>query len=144
MHTCKICGSIIRFGERYYDGGYGRRAHVVCVGAKPENEMEETKKFLIENGYKLWNEGRGTEIICEFQKKVDSKSVCECNGFLAIDIHLYEMIHGGKAHTSAVVSIRAEKNKKWWHLKCYSLSFDELKNQLPKIEKTLIRMFNSI
>ncbi len=31
LHECALCGSLIRLGERYKDGGYGRRAHDDCV-----------------------------------------------------------------------------------------------------------------
>ncbi len=30
-HECLVCGDEIHFGELYHDGGYGRRAHQVCV-----------------------------------------------------------------------------------------------------------------
>ena len=29
--VCRMCGRYIRAGDRYYDGGMGRRAHVSCV-----------------------------------------------------------------------------------------------------------------
>lgn len=31
MHGCRICEETIGFGEPYYDGGIGRRAHTRCV-----------------------------------------------------------------------------------------------------------------
>ena len=31
LHVCCLCKLDIRMGEEYHDGGYGRRAHVVCV-----------------------------------------------------------------------------------------------------------------
>jgi hypothetical protein len=31
LHTCALCEDHIVMGERYYDGGYGRRAHVDCI-----------------------------------------------------------------------------------------------------------------
>jgi len=33
MHDCAVCGGTIKYGDVYYDGGYGRRAHERC--AKP-------------------------------------------------------------------------------------------------------------
>ena len=30
LHHCEICCGDIRMGERYRDGGYGRRAHESC------------------------------------------------------------------------------------------------------------------
>jgi len=31
MNECAICNETIHMGHFYYDGGYGRRAHEVCV-----------------------------------------------------------------------------------------------------------------
>lgn len=30
-HECDVCEEKIAMGEKYYDGGYGRRAHWDCV-----------------------------------------------------------------------------------------------------------------
>jgi hypothetical protein len=40
LDHCEFCGNDIKAGEMYRDGGYSRRAHVVCtpnptVGAEP-------------------------------------------------------------------------------------------------------------
>lgn len=31
VHSCALCGDAIRYGEAYFDGGYGHRAHEACV-----------------------------------------------------------------------------------------------------------------
>ncbi len=31
LHECCLCTHQIKLGEHYYDGGYGRRAHLDCV-----------------------------------------------------------------------------------------------------------------
>lgn len=31
MHECFLCKKTISCGERYYDGGYGKRAHYACI-----------------------------------------------------------------------------------------------------------------
>jgi hypothetical protein len=31
MHDCAVCEQDITLGQYYFDGGYGRRAHVDCV-----------------------------------------------------------------------------------------------------------------
>lgn len=31
MHDCAVCGGTISLGQRYYDGGYGRRIHEACA-----------------------------------------------------------------------------------------------------------------
>lgn len=33
MHECCLCESTITLGQRYHDGGYGKRAHVECCAA---------------------------------------------------------------------------------------------------------------
>jgi len=34
LHSCVLCGKEITLGERYHDGGYGRRAHEDCISGK--------------------------------------------------------------------------------------------------------------
>ena len=31
IHYCCICDDTIFYGQYYYDGGYGKRAHEMCV-----------------------------------------------------------------------------------------------------------------
>ena len=33
LHVCALCRAIIGIGDKYRDGGFGRRAHEVCVQA---------------------------------------------------------------------------------------------------------------
>jgi hypothetical protein len=40
-HECRICGKDICLGDQYYDGGYGRRAHVDCAGLPYKIKREE-------------------------------------------------------------------------------------------------------
>jgi len=50
MHVCCLCAHAIRKGYSYYDGGYGRRAHVHC--AKEEHlQREEEDGFCPNCGY---------------------------------------------------------------------------------------------
>lgn len=44
MHFCEICTQKIEYGQKYYDGGYGRRAHDLCADADAL-EQEETRKM---------------------------------------------------------------------------------------------------
>ena len=37
LHECRICGQLIRAGQEYRDGGYGRRAHEKCVSARVDD-----------------------------------------------------------------------------------------------------------
>jgi len=36
LHDCSVCGETIKNGQHYYDGGYCRRAHFLCVTPHPE------------------------------------------------------------------------------------------------------------
>lgn len=38
MHECAVCEQTIAYGHLYFDGGYGRRAHVGC--ADPDNRAD--------------------------------------------------------------------------------------------------------
>jgi len=31
LHDCALCNKPIKLGERYYDGGFGRRVHKDCL-----------------------------------------------------------------------------------------------------------------
>jgi hypothetical protein len=35
MHECCVCRLTIHLDDHYYDGGYGRRAHVNCLANTP-------------------------------------------------------------------------------------------------------------
>ena len=41
MHECCVCMGTIRLGQFYYDGGFGRRAHVECI-VNPNDELTDT------------------------------------------------------------------------------------------------------
>lgn len=45
LHGCEICHQDITYGQKYYDGGYGRRAHDLCADAMAM-EREATAKFV--------------------------------------------------------------------------------------------------
>lgn len=38
MHECRICRMPIIWGESYWDGGYGRRAHTICVAYRVKED----------------------------------------------------------------------------------------------------------
>lgn len=40
LHECGPCGEKITYGQAYYDGGYGRRAHRACLAAPAEPRFE--------------------------------------------------------------------------------------------------------
>ena len=40
LHYCNICGEHIRDGQKYYDGGYDKRAHEKCVKSIKDKKNE--------------------------------------------------------------------------------------------------------
>ena len=44
QHACYLCMKDIKYGERYYDGGYGRRAHVKCGNHVARYYKDRNKK----------------------------------------------------------------------------------------------------
>ncbi len=38
LHQCEVCQGMIKQGELYRDGGYGKRAHEECVDKLPSLE----------------------------------------------------------------------------------------------------------
>ena len=44
LHICKICSKSITDGHKYYDGGYGRRAHVTCVNPEENDERDKDQE----------------------------------------------------------------------------------------------------
>ena len=43
--VCEICGTTIRVGALYYDGGRNNMAHEVCVNRPSMDEFEKQKTF---------------------------------------------------------------------------------------------------
>lgn len=77
-------------------------------------------------------------------KRVESESVCDCNDKLSIFITVSQIHINDILHESVDISITADKNSKWWVLKSYSLSKNEVIQDLLDVEKTLIKLFNQI
>lgn len=48
LHFCVICEGRIDYGQRYYDGGYGKRAHDLCADAD-ELEKQAVKEMVQAN-----------------------------------------------------------------------------------------------
>ena len=40
LNHCNVCDESITAPEQYFDGGYGRRAHVKCVEAEERRQIE--------------------------------------------------------------------------------------------------------
>lgn len=81
----------------------------------------------------------------KLSKRVESKSLCECNEKLSIYITVVKMNVGdGRFYNGVDVGITAEKKSKWWVLKAYSMGIDEVLNDIKEVEQDLIKMFNAL
>lgn len=106
-------------------------------------EQKVVAKFLTGKGYKLFKNEAAYPVRYNnlWQKKTKSKSACETNGALRINVIEIALLD---FPASFEVKLVAEKNNKWWNLCCYSLKAEDLEIELPNIEETLIRLFESI
>lgn len=43
MNECRLCAETISSGQRYYDGGHGRRAHCECANEEMVDDALESK-----------------------------------------------------------------------------------------------------
>lgn len=41
LHHCEVCGRDILNGQKYFDGGYSRRAHESCIGKPVSPQTKE-------------------------------------------------------------------------------------------------------
>ncbi len=44
LHHCEICNGDITLGQKYYDGGYKRRAHDLCADAEELERQEHQRR----------------------------------------------------------------------------------------------------
>lgn len=44
LHHCAVCDKPISLGQRYFDGGYGRRAHESCVDIEAEKAAQANEQ----------------------------------------------------------------------------------------------------
>jgi len=109
------------------------------------------EEFLEKKGYKEFMNWKNDHIdyahlgnYRSFQKKVNSKNVCDTNDALYINIERIEYHVVDHNRLSYSVEIRAEKNDKWYTLNSYGLDEKTLYNDIDLIEKQLIASFNAI
>ena len=107
--------------------------------------------FLEQQGYKLWK--TETEqfigVTKHYQRRVDTDDIeyegyplCACNDRLFINITHYDFTLNGVNHTSSIVQLVHEnKDGEWCDLRVYSLSEQQIKDNLSKYEKKLLDMW---
>lgn len=93
------------------------------------------REFLESSGYHEYESEK-------FTKRVESESVCDLNGCLKIFV--YRHLIPAMDYESYTVSTIAEKAGIWFNIQAYSINKSELEKRLPEIEKTLVKIFNSI
>lgn len=106
------------------------------------------KEKLIKLGYKEFNYSFLKDYQKYFlQKRVESKSVCDVNDKLFINIiynDLKSIYLGSNLNNTFDIELMAEKNNQWYNLKCYGVNENELLDNLKRIEQNLINAFNVI
>jgi|WetSurMetagenome_2_1015567.scaffolds.fasta_scaffold610526_1 hypothetical protein len=97
--------------------------------------------LLLKRGYKEYNSQKtGARF---FQKKFMGKVVCDCNDANFIDIEIYDM-RPVIGCTMIQISLKAEKQGRWWDIKCYGLSEKELGKNIASLEKKIIKAFETV
>lgn len=107
-------------------------------------EKQTVAQLLDKHGYKCYPQNRPGSVEYLYQKRVKSKSVCETNDRLYINVKEQTINIRNDEWTRYTVEIVAEKRKLWWSLNAYSLTAKELKKRLVYLEKTLVKLFNAI
>ena len=102
------------------------------------------KEKLLELGYKEWKNYYLKDYQEYFlQKRVESKSVCDTNEKLFIDV-IYNNLKtiSDNLNNTFDIELMAEKNSQWYDFKCYGVNENELLENLNNIEQNLINAFN--
>lgn len=106
------------------------------------------KEKLITLGYKEFNCSHLKDYQKYFlQKRFESKSVCDTNDKLFINItynDLKSIYLGSNLNNTFDIELMAEKNNQWYNLKCYGVNENELLENLYRIENNLINAFNTL
>jgi hypothetical protein len=103
--------------------------------------MKTVIDTLMKRGYKKYKSYK--EYVILYQKKFPGKIVCDCNEAIYIDVEIFN--HPAlEYHTKIEIGLRAEKNGKWWDIKCYGLSEKEFVKSVASLEKKIIKAFEAI
>lgn len=101
-------------------------------------EYKDVCELLLRRRYKEWpvSSWEGSYTKSHWQARLDFLPLCHHNDKSFINVYLYEYDYD---HRSASVEIiGASDDDVWFNLKAYSLSWDELVDNLGNIEKRLI------
>lgn len=103
---------------------------------------EDVQLFLKTLGYKLFPGKPEWPYLIKnlYQKAVESDRVCDLNKVLRIDVNEYQFDGGYLSYEVRIIG----QHGIWWNLGCYSLSEEQLLDQLETIELTLVKLYNAI
>ena len=114
------------------------------------NHLDELKPFLEQSGFKIGaNPIPGRDNLCTWyayrRSEIEARP-CECNEKKRMQIvvtpHHYMMPN--HEYISAEVEVCGESDGVWFKLKAYSIRPDELTENLPSIERSLIAAWNAL
>ena len=107
-------------------------------------------KALTDAGYKCWKTETHTSGQTQhWQARIDTRDdfcnsypLCQCNDKLFINVRLDDFEANGSMFHSASISLTHEnKEGLWCDLTIYSLTQDELADNLPSLEQKLLRLW---
>jgi len=109
---------------------------------------QETKDFLLQTGYRMWKEKVDSiGVVQNYQKRVDSQypnaPLCSSNEKLFINItyYSYHLPDGGMSEGFEVYLAHGIESDIWCNLKIYSVSEQQIVDDLYQLEGKLIKMW---
>ena len=109
---------------------------------------QATKDFLLQVGYKMWKEKVDSiGVVQHYQKRVDPQypdvPLCSTNEKLFINIthYSYYLPDGRSSEGFELYLVHERPDERWCDLKIYSISEQDLLDNLEKYEHTLISMW---
>ena len=107
-------------------------------------------KALTDAGYKCWNTDKDQHGTIQYwQARIDTRDdfcnsypLCQCKDNLLINVRLDDFEANGSMFHSASISLTHEnKEGLWCDLTIYSLTQDELADNLASLEQKLLRLW---
>jgi hypothetical protein len=111
---------------------------------------EELREWLLEQGFRVIPEGIGDRHnecnwIAYRRSELPAR---ECEGnpgkTMQLLVRPYQFAQGGSIWQSIEVDVTGQVNGLWWKLQAYSMSYDELRENLTSIEEKLISAWNAL
>jgi hypothetical protein len=116
-------------------------------------DLEKLREWLESQGFKIANNSVASEVNqCRWyawRRSSLPARRCECNddkegAQIVVTPHSMTFQAGEQLYESVEVEICGQAGGAWYKLKAYSLSMNELPQQLPQIEAALVRAWNAL